>query len=346
MVCLMYVGGLKVRSGSPDRVFADLVDGAMELSVLASFSAIGPAARSRLYHWELPGNGALVGQTALVTGPTSGLGRLAAHRLAELGARVVLLGRDSARLAEVRQELAQSTGEDRYSMVVADMSSVISVRRAVQEVMETEPRLDILVDNAGAIHPERTDTDEGIEATLAVLVVGPFTLIAGLMPMLLAAPAGRVICVTSGGMYAQGVDLGDLEWRHRPYSGVRAYAQGKRIQVALVREWARRLAGANVSVNAMHPGWADTPGLANSLPGFYGLMRPLLRSPELGVDTITWLATADSNDAPGGRLYLDRRPRPFDRLPATRLSAADRQELWEQISELAGVDPAVAERAR
>ena len=333
-------------SGPPRRLLADVIDGAMELSVVASFSAIGPAIRSRLDHWQPPLDGALAGQTALVTGPTSGLGRIAARRLAELGARVVLLGRDRGRLAEVQRELAESTGADRYPIVVADMSSVASVRAAVEEVTTTEPRLDLLVDNAGAIHAERTETEEGIEATLAVLVVGPFALIAGLLPMLGDAPAGRVICVTSGGMYAQPVDLGDLEWKARPYSGVRAYAQGKRIQVALVREWARRLAQTSVSVSAMHPGWADTPGLADSLPGFYRLMRPLLRDAEWGVDTITWLATADSNDAPGGRLYLDRRPRPFDRLPATRLSAADRQELWEQVSELAGVDPDVAERAQ
>ncbi len=307
--------------------------------MVGSFSRVGPALRSRLDRWAPPAAGALAGQTALVTGPTSGLGRLAAGRLADLGARVVLVGRDGDRLAGVRDELAARTGDDRYPIVVADMSLVASATRAAQAVRASEPRLDILVDNAGAIHQERRETQEGIEATLAVLVVGPFALTAGLMPMLIAAPAGHVIAVTSGGMYAQPVDLGDLEWKARPYNGVRAYAQGKRIQVALVREWARRLAGASVSANAMHPGWADTPGLADSLPGFYRSMRPILRSAEQGVDTITWLATSDEIDAPGGHLYLDRRQRPFDRLPATRLSAADRQELWEQISELSGIDP-------
>ena len=82
----------------------------------------------------------------------------------------------------------------------------------------------------------------------------------------------------------------------------------------------------------MHPGWSDTPGLAESLPGFYRVMRPLLRTPEQGMDTIVWLATHPDPAAIDGRLFLDRRPRPFDRVPSTRLSAADRRRLWELVA--------------
>jgi len=87
-------------------------------------------------------------------------------------------------------------------------------------------------------------------------------------------------------------------------------------------------------VNAMHPGWADTPGLAEALPGFYRRMRPILRKPAEGADTIAWLATRPGSG--GGKLYLDRRPRPFDRLPRTRLKAADRRRLWKAIVGLSG----------
>ena len=143
-------------------------------------------------------------------------------------------------------------------------------------------------------------------------------------------------------MYAQPVHLDDLEWRDEPFDGTRAYARAKRIQVALVREWARRLRGSSVVVDAMHPGWADTPGLAASLPAFHRFMGPILRSPEEGADTVLWLATRRlERGESGGRLFLDRRPRPFDRLPATRLSAADRSRLWERIVSLGGEpDPA------
>ena len=90
----------------------------------------------------------------------------------------------------------------------------------------------------------------------------------------------------------------------------------------------------------MHPGWADTPGLAESLPGFHGLMGPLLRTPAEGVDTITWLATTQGSDVQDGRLYLDRRPRPFDRLRRTRLSAVQRRHLWDEVVRLTDVAPA------
>jgi NAD(P)-dependent dehydrogenase (short-subunit alcohol dehydrogenase family) len=149
-------------------------------------------------------------------------------------------------------------------------------------------------------------------------------------------PGSRIVAVTSGGMYTQAVRLDDLQYEREPWSGARAYAQAKRIQVALMREWDQRLAaaGIHVTVNAMHPGWADTPGLAEALPGFYRRMQPILRSPAEGADTIVWLASRPG--AGGGKLYLDRRPRPFDRLPSTRLKAADRRRLWNTVLELSG----------
>jgi NAD(P)-dependent dehydrogenase (short-subunit alcohol dehydrogenase family) len=277
----------------------------------------------------------MTGRTILVTGPTSGLGRAATEALAALGARVVLVGRSPERLAALRDSLVRAHGEDRFPVVLADMGSLESVRAAASLVLATEPRLDVLVDNAGAIFPERTVGPDGVEATLATLVVGPFALEAGLLPLMARTPGARIVSVTSGGMYTQPVRLDDLQNEREPWSGPRAYARAKRIQVALVREWDRRLAGAgiDVAVNAMHPGWAATPGLAEALPGFYRRMRPLLRTPDEGADTIVWLAT---HSAGGGKLYLDRRSRPFDRVPTTRLTAADRRQLWNAMLELSG----------
>ena len=278
----------------------------------------------------------MAGRTVLVTGPTSGLGRAATEALAALGARVVLVGRSPNRLALLRDSLVREHAEDRFPMVVADMGSLRSVREAASQVLATEPRLDVLVDNAGAIFPERTIGPDGIEATLATLVVGPFALEAALLPLMARTPGSRIVSVTSGGMYTQPVHLDDLQYESEPWSGSRAYARAKRIQVTVMREWDRRLAaaGIHVTTNAMHPGWADTPGLAEALPGFHRRMRRILRSPAEGADTIVWLATRP--DAGGGKLYLDRRPRPFDRLPSTRLKAADRRRLWNTVLELSG----------
>jgi NAD(P)-dependent dehydrogenase (short-subunit alcohol dehydrogenase family) len=245
----------------------------------------------------------MAGRTVLVTGPTSGLGRAATQALAALGGRVVLVGRSPERLAALRESLVRGSGDDRFPIVVADMASLASVRAAASHVLDTEPRLDVIVDNAGAIYPERTVGPDGIEATLATLVVGPFALEAALLPLMARTPGSRIIAVTSGGMYTQPVDLDDLQYEHESWSGPRAYARAKRIQVALMREWSRRLAaaGIGVTVSAMHPGWADTPGLAEALPGFHRHMRRILRNPAEGADTIVWLATRPGGG--GGKLY-------------------------------------------
>ncbi len=318
-----------------------LIDDALEISVVGSFSRIGFQVRRRVFAWDPSPDGSLAGRTALVTGPTSGIGRAATDALAALGARVILVGRSEERLTRVRDDLVATHGTDRFPIVVADTGSLASVRLAVRRILDTESRLDVVIDNAGAIYPERRVGPDGIEATLAVLVVGPFALVGGLLPLLRQTGHARVIAVTSGGQYTQALHLDDLEWESEPYDGTRAYARAKRAQTALVREWARRLAGTGVTVNAMHPGWADTPGLEASLPGFYDVMGPLLRTPAEGADTVTWLATDPDADGTGGRLFLDRRPRPFDRIPSTRLSAADRRRLWDLVVGLSGApDPA------
>ena len=151
---------------------------------------------------------------------------------------------------------------------MADLASLASVRGAAARILETEPRLDVVIDNAGAIFQERSDSPDGIESTLETMVVGPFALITALLPLLRSTGGARVVAVTSGGMYAQRLDLDDLQWEDRPYHGTRAYAAAKRAQVCLIREWARRIPAAEVTFNAMHPGWADTPGISASLPGF------------------------------------------------------------------------------
>ncbi len=312
-----------------------LLDDLLELLVAPSFARTGYTVRRRLFAWEAPTSWSLSGRTAVITGPTSGLGREAARSLAAMGARLVLVGRDPDRLGRTRDELGAETGNQAIATVVADMSSLASVRAAADAILAAEPRLDILVDNAGAMFAERAITPEGFERTFATMVLGPFVLLARLAPRLAQSPDGRVVSVTSGGMYTQALPLDDLMFERGEYQGARAYARAKRAQVALMREWARRLEPA-VTVTAMHPGWADTPGLAASLPGFRERVGSQLRTAAEGVDTLLWLAAAPREDVAPGRLYLDRRARPFDRIPSTRLSAADRRALWHRVRELTG----------
>ncbi|MCV0404186.1 MAG: SDR family NAD(P)-dependent oxidoreductase [Chloroflexi bacterium] len=324
-------------------MLANVVDAVLELSIVGSFSRIGYAVRRRLHAWSDPVPGSLDGQTALVTGPTSGLGRQAVDELAALGARVILVGRSPDKLAAVADELTERHGEDRFPTVEADLGSLDSIRSAVEQILASEERLDALVDNAGAIFPERHEGPDGIEATLALLVVGPFALTAGLLPLLRRTPGARVVAVTSGGMYTQPLDLDDLQLTSTSYAGPKAYARSKRAQVTLIREWARRADGLGVRFNAMHPGWADTPGLAEMLPGFHRFMGPVLRSATEGIDTLVWLVATPDAGIDDGRLWLDRRPRPFDRIPSTRLTAAERRRLWREIVDLAGVEDPLPE---
>ena len=124
------------------------------------------------------------------------------------------------------------------------------------------------------------------------------------------------------------------------YNGTTAYARAKRAQVTLVELWARRLAADRITVHAMHPGWADTPGVARSLPTFRRVVGPLLRTPEEGADTLVWLAVDDGAPlAESGRFWLDRRPRPLHRLRSTRRSdtPAERERLWNWAVEKSGL---------
>jgi NAD(P)-dependent dehydrogenase (short-subunit alcohol dehydrogenase family) len=133
-------------------------------------------------------------------------------------------------------------------------------------------------------------------------------------------------------MYTQPLRLDDLEFARGDYGGTAAYARTKRMQVVLAREWGERLEGQGIVVHAVHPGWADTPGLSASLPRFEALARPLLRSPEQGADTIVWLAAAPEPGRSTGRLWHDRHVRPFHYLRRTRESANERAALWTAVA--------------
>lgn len=318
-----------------------LIDDLLEILVVPSFTRAGFAIRRRLFSWTAAESSSMVGRTVVITGPTSGLGREAAGSFARMGARIVLVGRDAGRLERTLAELQGETPDARIGTIVADMSSLTSVRAAADRILADEPRIDVIVDNAGAMFAERQESPEGFERTFATMVLGPFVLIARLLPRLAESPDARIVAVTSGGMYTQALPLDDLGFERGPYDGPRAYARAKRAQVALIREWARRLQDRGIVANAMHPGWADTPGLEASLPGFRDLVGGLLRTPAEGADTIVWLATSDEGRRMTGRVFLDRRPRPFDRVPATRLSAGARRTLWESVVEMtAEPDPA------
>ena len=238
-----------------------------------------------------------------------------------------------------RSEAALPSGEAVLARRV-DVTDAAAVEDFAREAAERFGALDLWINNAGVLPAERRHTGEGFELTFATNVLGPFLLTALLLPALEAAAPSRVVNVSSGGMYTARLDLDDLQLERRDFDGARFYAHTKRIEVALSEEWARRLAGRGIAFHSFHPGWVATPGVASSLPRFDKLMKPLLRDPDAGADTLVWLAGSPQVAAHRGAFWHDRRPRPKHRVPWTRESAAERATLFDRCASLCGLDPA------
>ena len=305
-----------------------LLDAVLDGTIVLSFDRAGYARHARRFQADdLKVD--LAGRTALVTGPTSGLGRAAALGLARLGAEVVLLCRDLPRGRALQRELRLATGHRRVSVEQVDLADLGSVRAFARRF--GAPRVDVLVHNAGVLPDERVLSPDGLELTWATNVAGPYLLTRLLLPRLKRAPQGRIVVVSSGGMYAQRLSLDDLDWQRRPFDGVAAYAQSKRAEVVLTELLAERLGRTRVTVNAMHPGWADTPGVRRSLPRFHRLMKARLRTPAQGADTIVWLAACPRLAGESGRFWFDRQAVGTHLVPWTRETPAERRALLELL---------------
>lgn len=319
---------------------SDLVDGVAEASVVGSFTRLGIAARSRLAGWSGPAAGDLEGRTVVVTGATSGLGLAAARAIVAAGASLVIVGRNPDKTHRTCAELRDLGRTERVHAVIADMGELDDVRRAAEDILDNHPRIDTLVHNAGALTADRATNRAGAEATVASQVLGPFLLTGLLLARLAEADQARVITMSSGGMYTSPLRVGSLEMSREDYRGSEQYARAKRAQVTLNEMWPEH-APANVHFHALHPGWADTPGVRESLPTFRRVVGPLLRTPEQGVDTLLWLIAGAEAIESTGLFWHDRRPRAIHRLGRTRRSDTPqrRQELWDLVVAESGYAP-------
>jgi NAD(P)-dependent dehydrogenase (short-subunit alcohol dehydrogenase family) len=314
-------------------------DSLLDLTIAPGFSRIGWGARKALGLLG-PIDADLTGKRCVVTGANSGLGLEASRQLAALGADVVMVGRNPERLerALVSVEESARAGASITSEVI-DLSSLESVRSGAERLLAGSPQIDVLINNAGVLLDSRQVSADGIELTLATNVLGPFLLTELLLPALVAAalerPPARIINVSSGGMYSEAVKLDDLQSAREKWSGSAVYARTKRMQVMLTEYWAEQLADQRIVVSAMHPGWADTPGVESSLPTFHKIVGKALRTPAEGADTITWLAAAEEPAQVSGRFWQDRAVRPVNRRPGTAAKAGDQRLLAEELSALA-----------
>lgn len=276
--------------------------------------------------------------TAVVTGGTSGIGLAAAFALARRGFRIVLVARDPARAETALVRLRRIAPEAGHAVHIADLSRLSEMRRVGAVVAAAEPRIDVLVNNAGAWFGERIETEDGFEATFALDHLAYLVVTDALLPSLVAAAPARIVSTASEAHRLARLDFDDLQGR-RHYRGFAAYARAKLCNILFTRELARRLAGTGVTANAFHPGFvASRFGDAERAgPGrrLFGLAKRFFAvSPEAGADTLVFLATAPDVEGQTGGYYAARRLRRPSR--AAQDDGAARR-LWDVSAALTGI---------
>ena len=274
------------------------------------------------------------GKKVLLTGGSSGLGRATALGLAKLGADLTIVSRNEDKSWNTAFMIEEETGQ-KVHVEKRDLSILEEVKDLSEKLLKGGKPIDVLINNAGALYNERGVTSEGFEKTFALLLLSPFVLTENIFPLLKKTPHSRVINVSSGGMYTQALKLKGLEMRAENYNGSVAYARAKRGLVTLSEVWAKKWSSDFINVNSMHPGWADTPGVAESLPSFYKFMEPHLRTPEEGADTIIWMASAPELNQMSGHFFLDRVPRKTSLLPGTNPSSDLVLKFYDYLSDKA-----------
>ena len=310
---------------------SDFFSSLLDTAIVPGFSRFGFLARSRINHWDQVSSYDLSGKAVVITGPTSGLGKECVRILAPTGAQLVLVARNKEKCEDVISSVRNICTGPEPVCVVAEMGDLPSVGRAAREIATRFAQVFAIVHNAGALLNSREVSPQGIEQTVASHVLGPHLLTTVLLPNLIATQ-GRVVTVSSGGMYSAELPNIDgkrtLEMRPDIYNGSKQYAIAKRAQVTLNEIWAAK--ERSVHFDSMHPGWADTPGVQDSIPAFRRITKPILRSAQQGADTIAWLAAVQPIPGPSGAFWSDREVRSIHKLPMTRRSdtAQARTNLW------------------
>ena len=316
----------------------------LDTAIVPGFSRIGFIARSRINHWDQVSSYDLTGKVVVITGPTSGLGKECVRILAPTGAQLVLVARNKEKCEDVISSVRNSCTGPEPVCVVAEMGDLQSVGNAAREIATRFSQVFAVVHNAGALLNTREVSPQGIEQTVSSHVLGPHLLTTVLLPNLIAGQ-GRVVTVSSGGMYSAELPNIDgkrtLEMRTDSYNGSKQYAIAKRAQVTLNEMWATK--ERSVHFDSMHPGWADTPGVQESIPAFQRITKPILRSPAQGADTIAWLAAVQPIPGASGSFWSDREVRSIHKLPTTRRSdnAQARTNLWNWCNQI--IAPYVSE---
>jgi NAD(P)-dependent dehydrogenase (short-subunit alcohol dehydrogenase family) len=275
------------------------------------------------------------GKVCVITGATSGIGLIAAERLAAQGARLVLVGRDKVRGEAALARIRERAPGARLAIHYADLSLLAEMERLAATIAASEPRIDVLINNAGAMFNRRSVTADGLERTFALNHMAYFVLSNRLRDRLAAAGPARIVSVASAAHRGNTLDFGDLQ-SARSYRGFTVYGRSKLANILFTRELARRLAGTGVTANCLHPGFVATRFGDNSdglIRVAIGVAKNLFAiSPEKGAETIVYLASSPEVAGISGGYFTKSRP-------ATPTAAAQddavARRLWEESAKLA-----------
>lgn len=279
----------------------------------------------------------LTGKEIVVTGATDGIGKVTARELAKAGASLTIVGRNAAKGEAVVAELRRAAGHDRVAFVAGDLANQKGVRAAAAAIKSRLKKLDVLVNNAGAMFLKRELTEDGIERTFALNHLGYFLLTHELLDLLKASAPARIVNVASAAHQGQKLDLGDLQGA-KGYSGYKAYGQSKLANIYFTYELARRLQGTNVTANCLHPGFVasqfgnNTSGIFRLLIGWAKLVAAI--SEDDGAKTSVFLAGSPDVQGVSGQY--------FDKCAAVKSSAVSydtdvARELWRRSERLTGI---------
>lgn len=278
------------------------------------------------------------GKVCLITGATSGLGKATAHKLAGLGARVILVGQELERCSATASEIKQQTVNAEVDFFVCDLSSYEEIRIMTQHFRQHFDRLDILVNNAAAVFPQRLEAESGHEMTLAVNHLGPFLLTLRLLDVLRASHAARIFNITCHRLRQAKPDLDDLHYEKRPYNAHRAYQQTKLFNLLFTIQLAKRLTTSTTQVGAIELGTLNTElGLD---AGWQGLMKRFRNATQgtavdVAAETVTDILSS------GDPLHLYYVNEQAARLPDIAAEDEIAQKLWTTSEELTGANETV-----
>lgn len=276
------------------------------------------------------------GKTVVITGATSGIGQVAAERLAAMGARIVLIARSKSRGEAALAQLRAIAPNASHTVHYADLAKIPEMKRAASEIAKEEPRVDVLINNAGAMFASRRVTEDGLEYTFALNHMAYFAVTEGLRERLVASAPARVVNTASGAHKGARLDFGDLQ-SAQGYNAVKVYGRSKLCNILFTRELARRLKGTGVTANCLHPGFVATR--FGDEAG--GLISRLIRaaklfalSPEKCAETLVYLASSpQAAEVTGAYFYQCRQIPPSPEAQDDEAASL----LWKRSAELSGI---------